>query len=420
MDFAKPHTETETVVSKSGLRLLKEITEESKSTEDSDEPVKGAELDLLLQHSANEAARDMILLCQPGRETKDGVVNCSLYTERSTPRKDTIQMGDLVVIFESFKSLSFTYVEEKKIYSNRNGNFHHKDFVGQPFGSKVRSRDNRGYGFIYLLRPTPELWARSLNHRTQIVHELDQSQVIFQLYLGPNMTVVESGTGSGAMSHAILRSIAPAGHLHTFEFNEIRAEAARKDFESNGVGHLVTVRHRDVCAPHEKQETAGFDLPEASVDAMFLDLPEPWVAIPHAAFCLKTNGRIASYSPCVEQTQRVVAAMRESGFHSVQTMEYRLQEHYVDEIEYEAPPRSKRPKYDSSSQTQLQGVPVPKQEPESEPVNETTGKMVVARPFPTMRGHTAFLTFATVGLIRQPDPNESVSYRYRRFGDEDC
>ena len=32
-------------------------------------------------------------------------------------------------------------------------------------------------------------------------------------------------------------------------------------------------------------------------------------------------------------------------------------------------------------------------------------KLLVARPFVNMRGHTAFLTFATAGNLPQPDPN---------------
>ncbi|EEC50179.1 predicted protein, partial [Phaeodactylum tricornutum CCAP 1055/1] len=239
-----------------------------------------------------------------------------------------IRTGDLVVIMESFDNLAFVYAKEGEIFSNRNGNFHHNDFIGKPFGCKIRSRSHRGYGFVYLLKPTPELWARSLNHRTQIVHELDQSQVIFQLHLKPNMTVVESGTGSGAMSHAILRTIAPHGKLHTYEFNEHRADTARHEFANNGVGHLVSVHHKDVCGI---RGDGGFDLPPQSVDGVFLDLPEPWLAVPHAAFVMKPNARLASYSPCVEQTQRMVETLRQSGFHSIKTMEYRLQEHYVDE-----------------------------------------------------------------------------------------
>lgn len=39
--------------------------------------------------------------------------------------------------------------------------------------------------YVRLLSPTPELWTLSLKHRTQIVHELDQSFVIYMLGLKP-------------------------------------------------------------------------------------------------------------------------------------------------------------------------------------------------------------------------------------------
>ena len=36
-----------------------------------------------------------------------------------------------------------------------------------------------------------------------------------------------TGTGSGSMSHSLIRTIAPTGHLHTFEFHAERAEIAK-------------------------------------------------------------------------------------------------------------------------------------------------------------------------------------------------
>lgn len=55
------------------------------------------------------------------------------------------------------------------------------------------------------------------------------------LPLSSGSVVLESGTGSGAMSTAIMRSLSPNGHLHTIEFNESRAGKARY------------VIHREVC-----------------------------------------------------------------------------------------------------------------------------------------------------------------------------
>lgn len=393
MNFARTLIEHESVATRSGIRKLPL-------------PPEGdidAALDRQVVAAANAAAKDLLL--GPDALVDDSQLDARRYPDRLVEESSVIQSGDLVVVQEAFDKLDFVYATEGGEFQNRNGLFRHNDFIGKPFGSKIRSANHRGYGFVYLLRPTPELWCRSLNHRTQIVHELDQAQVVFQLQLRPNMTVIESGTGSGAMSHAILRTIAPHGHLHTFEFNQMRVEAAREEFRKNGVDHLVDVYHRDVCG--RDGSGGGFALPESSVDAAFLDLPEPWLAIEHARHVLKVNARVATYSPCVEQTQRTVAALEEAGFHSIKTFEYRLQEHYVDEVDYEPPPSAKRPKSEphihNPESGEDTGAEADNEKSENEAIEEpqaANGKrkrMVVARPFVMMRGHTAFLTFAKAG-----------------------
>ncbi len=55
------------------------------------------------------------------------------------------------------------------------------------------------------------------------------------------------GTGSGSLSHALARAVAPSGHVHTFEFHAGRADQARDEFVEHGLGDVVTIRQRDVC-----------------------------------------------------------------------------------------------------------------------------------------------------------------------------
>ena len=68
---------------------------------------------------------------------------------------------------------------------------------------------------------------------------------------------------------------------------------------------MSKVIHRDVCA--RRDEGGGFrhEL-DGKVDAVFLDLPEPWLAVPHAKLVPKSGEKIASYSPCIEQVGRLV------------------------------------------------------------------------------------------------------------------
>ena len=86
---------------------------------------------------------------------------------------------------------------------------------------------SNGKNWVAVLHPTPELWTLALPHRTQILYTTDISQVTLQLELRPGSVVLECGTGSGSLSHAIARTITPHGHLYTFEFHEQRAETAR-------------------------------------------------------------------------------------------------------------------------------------------------------------------------------------------------
>lgn len=160
--------------------------------------------------------------------------------------------------------------------------------------------------------------------------------VVFTLDLKPGCVVLESGTGSGAMSTAIARAVSPGGKVWTYEFNKDRVEKAREEFERNGLGGIVKVTHRDVCGKREGDEGGFGDyVAPQSADAVFLDLPEPWEAVPGVVAKIKPNGRVCSYSPCIEQSQRFCSAAETAGFHSVKTVEVRLKEYCVDRVEVE-------------------------------------------------------------------------------------
>lgn len=477
MDFAKELVKHKNVVTESGIQPLPLPENKGDSENNGDEGMKN-HVEKLLVQAANKAATDLFLSSgakiystlnkkkdraptpsQPTespqsvddqkRSQSQSLVNCKLYPTQLLPPSSKILPSSLVVIFESFDSLNFVYAQPGEVFHNRNGDFYHDDFINKPYGCKIRSRNNQGVGFVYLLKPTPELWQRSLNHRTQIVHELDASLITFELNLRPNMVVCESGTGSGALSHCIMRAISPFGKLHTFEFNHARVKAAREEFKKNGVDHLVEVHWRDVCGKaksfeERKNETqssddsgdkesigvGGFVIGAAKADAIFLDLPEPWLAIPHAAYTIKPYGSICSYSPCVEQSQHTIQEMKKNGFHSIKTIEVRLREHYVDEVTMDRVPTAKLPREplipyipgappqeDESAPTQENGNGGEiKQNSETvmntktvEEVSSKKRKLFCARPFATIKGHTAFLTFAHAGNKLCQDPMKKTN-----------
>ena len=51
----------------------------------------------------------------------------------------------------------------------------------------------KGDKYIYVLRPTAELWTYSLKHRTQILYTADIAMILMYLQLKPGQIVIESG-----------------------------------------------------------------------------------------------------------------------------------------------------------------------------------------------------------------------------------
>lgn len=82
-----------------------------------------------------------------------------------------------------------------------------------------------------MLKIDPALWAFSLPHRTQIIYPTDASMIVGQLDLLPGSRVLEAGTGSGALTHALAQAVWPNGHVSTFDFHEERVMRARVEFE---------------------------------------------------------------------------------------------------------------------------------------------------------------------------------------------
>jgi tRNA (adenine57-N1/adenine58-N1)-methyltransferase len=148
--------------------------------------------------------------------------------------------------------------------------------------------------------------------------------ILLQLDIKPGSVIVESGTGSGSLSHALIRACRPNGFLNTFEVNEFRAKEAQNEFVEHGYGDHANVTVRNVCELGFGDDLIG------KADACMLDLPQTWLAIEHAFKVLKPYGsRLCTFSPCVEQVKFNVAKMTELKMKDIVTLETLLRPYEV-------------------------------------------------------------------------------------------
>ncbi|KAI9647618.1 tRNA (adenine-N(1)-)-methyltransferase catalytic subunit trm61 [Ciborinia camelliae] len=212
-----------------------------------------------------------------------------------------------------------------------------------------------GSGFIHFLPPTPENWTNSLPHRTQVVYTPDYSYILHRIRARPGTSIIEAGAGSGSFTHASTRAVFSGypdepttkkrklGKVWSFEFHEPRHAKLVEELEEHGLDKLVEITHRDVCE-------GGFlvDGKSPKAESIFLDLPAPWLALPHltrsppppikgpngelapmkpttepfvSALNPEAPVHICTFSPCIEQVQRTMSVMRQLGWVDIEMVE---------------------------------------------------------------------------------------------------
>lgn len=315
-----------------------------------------------------------------------------------------IKHGDLCILFDRHDQMKMIKIEKDREYRNKNGSFKMNDWIGKEYGTRLLNSQGK---HVSLIRPTPELWTIVLKHRTQVLYVPDISMIIFKLEVKPGSIVLETGTGTGSLTTSLARSVAPCGRVATFEFHEQRAELAKEDFARNGIDHVVEIELRDT------QENGFPERFVGKADAVFLDIPSPWLAVKSAAECLKLNRMICSFSPCIEQVQKTCQELNFHGFKDIETIEILIRDHVIIRdsslsaidllfIQQDRVAKAKQGDGDEEHLTQdnkkrkiLQDSSKDTTKVQEEDVKTPwVAKGLMSKPAFKSRGHTGYLTFA--------------------------
>src|SRR2546423_2615578 len=169
----------------------------------------------------------------------------------------------------------------------------HADVIGQPQGSHVRSTQGRLFTAV---RPRLLDYTLEMPRRSGIVYPKDAGHLLTWADIGPGMRVLETGTGSGALTLALLRAVGERGQVIGYEqradFIELTLANVRA-FSGGSAGNLL-LRERDIYA----------GIVDGDLDRVVLDLPEPWRVLRYVASCLRSGGWLAAYNPSIVQIQQ--------------------------------------------------------------------------------------------------------------------
>jgi tRNA (adenine57-N1/adenine58-N1)-methyltransferase len=188
------------------------------------------------------------------------------------------------------------------------GILYHDALIGVPLGSVVVSHTGSSYT---LLDPSLEQLLRGIRRSTQIVYPKEIGYILLKMSIRPGVTVVEAGTGSGALTTGFASAVMPTGHVYSYEIRPDMQSLARHNLERMGLEPYVTLKLKDVAE--------GFD--ERDADALFLDLPTPWAYLEQAHATLRGGGFLGAILPTTNQVVQLLYALEHSPFTFVEVQE---------------------------------------------------------------------------------------------------
>lgn len=150
-----------------------------------------------------------------------------------------------------------------------------------------------------------------LERGPQTIGPKDAASLLFSADISPEDTIVEAGAGSGWLTVALGIAVGARGRVIAYERREDFASLARANVLRAGLADRVEIRVTDIAA----------GIPERDVDAVVLDVAEPWTVVRAAWEALRVGGSFASFSPNVEQVRQTVEALGSIPFVDLRTVE---------------------------------------------------------------------------------------------------
>lgn len=220
-----------------------------------------------------------------------------------------IRPGDFLLLHNSDRMSYLVQVPVRGLFSTHRGNIDYADVLAHEFGDTVQT--HMGIRF-HLLRPTLADLALRVKRTTTVTYPKDMGYALLQAMVFPGARVIECGTGSGALTSVLATFVQPGGRVYSYE--------RRPEFSTNA---QANVRQRGLDQYCEffvlDPEQNGFR--QESVDAVVLDVPEPWLLVVPAWEVLRSGNVLVVVVPTVEQVRRVTAAMEATGFARIQVRE---------------------------------------------------------------------------------------------------
>jgi tRNA (adenine57-N1/adenine58-N1)-methyltransferase len=211
-----------------------------------------------------------------------------------------IPEGSRVLLMDERDGKYVLVAERKMVEVRRLGVVDGSAICDASYGDSISIGGRR----LLIVRPSMMDIIGTIERKAQVISPKDGFAMPHYLDISCGSRVIEGGVGSGALTIVLLKSVAPAGRVYSYDLRDDHASVARRNIARAGLEDCWELKIGDIC-------TASL---EEDVDAAVLDMPDPWNAVGNIIRALRHGGHLCCYVPNANQLETAVRAMRDTGF----------------------------------------------------------------------------------------------------------
>lgn len=218
-----------------------------------------------------------------------------------------LEAGESVLLIDTKGRRYLIKLEMGGEFHTHRGKVPHSDIIGREEGVTLEAG-----GRLTVLRPRLADFIVKMPRGAQVVYPKDIGPILIWADIGPGMTVLEAGSGSGALTLGLLRAVGDRGRVISVE--------RRPDHQATAV--KTVTRWLGGIPPNLEFKEGEVEevMAEECPDRVVLDLPEPWHAARVALAHQPGGGVFCAYLPTVPQIQALVEVL-EPGYTEIEVFE---------------------------------------------------------------------------------------------------
>jgi tRNA (adenine57-N1/adenine58-N1)-methyltransferase len=221
--------------------------------------------------------------------------------------KKYVQKNDVIVLIDSNFKKYIIDISSKIDKIKGVGVLDPSSLIGKEYGKKLEIGNKQ----FWVLYPSLLDKLQSIHRRAQIILPRDAGHILINCSIESGQHVLEAGIGSGSLTIALANAVAPNGKVISYDIRPDFIEHALKNIRKSRLDKYIITKLKDVTE----------EIKEKDLDAIILDIPNPWDAIDNGWNALKIGGYFCSFSPLISQVEKTVTELKKHSFIEIKTFE---------------------------------------------------------------------------------------------------